>query len=315
MSHTLTRIASELKDTTKVAARAALKAAALKQTLADDLLAEQARLRDLRSAKRLALINRRRPTGRPAIRLPSGTPQSRLAALRLAAVVAVYRDCYREATHGTLTVALTRDPAAVGIRQTSYDDWHFYAKSYHHPARIQDTTITVPADWRVRVGRNGLTTVDGLMTLDAAPLEGAPAGVELFAAVWLVQGRGTTVTATRGYIARSGYQTYHADSAEKALAGLRRKTRAADWLATLATADIAEWIARAPATATVRIADARAIGACDYGIRSWCASVGLDYAAGVAPLSAVYAAYQREPRREARAAIIYALRHSHSARA
>lgn len=340
---TLIKLAAASRPATKVAARAALKAAGLKQTLADDLLAvtadlktaaDQARRYD-RLHRRLGycpvdVTERRLPyhygqpagkgvklrdpqrgtpghrTGRTPVSLPAGTPAQRLDALRRAAVIAEYRSIYREAAHGELAVTLTRDPAAVGIKQAERHEWA--QKGARYSTRYQDTTITVPADWRVRVARRGLADVDGMMTIDASPLEGAPAGVELHAAVWLVQGRGTTVTAQRGVIARTAGLSYHGTDASQALAGLKRKQRAAEWDATLRTADLSALIEKAGTGIVVTIADAEAIGACSYGIESWCYRTGLPYDAGSATLGQVYEAYQRDPAPEARAAMLHALR-------
>lgn len=343
---TLIKIAATTRPATKTAARAALKAAGLKQTLADDLLTVTAELTAAREtagrariARRLGYwpINGRRlwtggtdprkilwrdpATGAPGyragrlpVRLPVGAPADRLADARQRAVLDVYRSTYRapDAPHGEITVTLTTDPAAVGITQTQHADWGMYAKSYKHPGTVTNTTITVPDQWRGRVLYRGLATVDGMMTLDAAPLPTQP-GLYLDAATWLVQGRGYTVTTSRGYIARdlSG-ASYHADTAQAALDGLARKTRARDlaekWEQAIATHGLDAIAARVSPAAVVRIADAKAIGACDYGIKSWCHATGLPYDAGQAPLSDVLSAYHREPRSEARAAIIHALR-------
>lgn len=330
MATNLKTIAASLASPTKTAAKAALKAAGLKQTLADDVLAIHGEIANLRKRAEVARIERRIGhelpwdwrsqafsrqviAGRKPVLLPQGTPAARLEVLRKSAVRIAFRENYRVATHGSRDVVLTTDPAQVGTRQDERDDWNVYAKSYKHgPARVQDTAITAPADWRIRVQRRGLEVIDGMMTLDAAPLEGAPEGVELFAAKWIVQGRGTSVWTMRGYIARCDEHTYHGESAQKALAGLKRKLAAAEWAATLQTADLSALVAKARG-ALVRVADARAIGACEYGIKSWCNSVGIDYETGHAPIAEVYAAYQQEPRPEARAAILHALRRQRSA--
>lgn len=339
---TLIKLAVASRPATKVAARAALKAAGLKQTLADDLIAVTADLKTAADqARRYSRLHRRlgycpvdvtarrwndyfqpagkgvklrdpqrgtpgHRTGRTPVRLPAGTPAQRLDAMRREAAIAEYRSIYREAAHGELAVTLTRDPAAVGIKQAERHEWA--QKGARYSTRYQDTTITVPADWRVRVARRGLADVDGMMTIDASPLEGAPAGVELHAAAWLVQGRGTTVTAQRGVIARAAGLSYHGTDASQALAGLKRKQRAAEWDATLRTADLASLIEKAGTGIVVSIADARAIGACEYGIKSWCYRTGLPYDAGSATLGQVYDAYQRDPAPEARAAMLHALR-------
>jgi len=370
---TLLKLASASRPATKIAARAALKAAGVKQTLADDLLAVTADLKAAADqARRYTRLHRRlgycpvditarrlpyhygQPAGngvklrapdhgtpglRP-VRLPAGTPAQRLDALRRADVAAAYRRIYRAAAHGELSVDLTRDPAAVGIKQAERHEWA--RKGARYSTRYQDTAITVPAEWRVRVARRGLAAVDSMMTLDAAPIEGAPAGIELHAAIWLVQGRGTSVTAQRGVIARTAglsYHgtdasqalaglSYHGTDASQALAGLKRKQRAAEWDATLraaewdATLRAAEWdatlraadlsalIEKSGSGIVVSIADARAVGACEYGIKSWCHRTGLPYDAGSATLGQVYDAYRRDPAPEARAAMLHALRRS-----
>lgn len=338
---TLLKLASASRPATKIAARAALKAAGVKQTLADDLLAVTADLKAAADqARRYTRLHRRlgycpvditarrlpyhygQPAGngvklrapdhgtpglRP-VRLPAGTPAQRLDALRRADVAAAYRRIYRAAAHGELAVDLTRDPAAVGIKQAERHEWA--RKGARYSTRYQDTAITVPADWRVRVARRGLAAVDGMMTLDAAPIEGAPAGIELHAAIWLVQGRGTSVTAQRGVIARTAGLSYHGTDASQALAGLKRKQRAAEWDATLRAADLSALIEKSGSGIVVSIADARAVGACEYGIKSWCHRTGLPYDAGSATLGQVYDAYRRDPAPEARAAMLHALRRS-----
>jgi hypothetical protein len=254
--------------------------------------------------------------GRKTALLLAGTPTSRLNALREEAVLAEYHSAYRFPTggHGDEVVVLTDDPSKVGVRQEQSLDWNFYAKSERRPATITNTTITAPRDWRVRVQRVGLANVDGMVTLDAGRLEGAPDGVDLFAATWLVQGRGYSVTVERGYIARQGSTAYHGKTAQQALSGLRRKLTAAGWSATVRATSL-ETLLRRMTDADldrldVRVSDARAEGACEYGIRSWCHATGLPYEAGSATLRQVWAAYIAQPRTEARAAILHAVRRS-----
>lgn len=253
-------------------------------------------------------------TGRLPVLLPKHTPAVRLATLRRAAILTTYRRAYRTpaAGHGDEDVILTTDPAAVGVSQDQSLDWDMYSKSTRYPGQITDTTLTVPADWRRRVQAHGLDLVDGMMCLDAARIEGAPEGVQLWAAIWIEQGRGYIVTARRGIIARQGLTSYHGADIAAALAGLRRKLRAAQWQATISTAGIDGILGRLSDAdldrMMVRVADARAEGACDYGIRSWCHATGLPYEAGAASLRQVWAAYQSQPRAEARAAILRALR-------
>jgi hypothetical protein len=55
---------------------------------------------------------------------------------------------------------------------------------------------------------------------------------------------------------------------------------------------------------TVTVGDARRIGACEYGIRSWCHRVGIDYETGQATLRAVVEGYREYPLPEVRATLI-----------
>jgi hypothetical protein len=211
-----------------------------------------------------------------------------------------------------LNIVPTHDPAAVGAVEVRHHTW---VKTRGSLKRIlggdkltlvSTTTLTVPYDWRNRVERRDLATVGGLFTLDAAPLAAdvLPEECEGFAAIWAEAGRGYAVSVHRGFIVRRGFRVAHAATIGKALAILRLKETAATtspvWRRTAEKA--------ASAGAEVCVRDARAVGACDYGIRAWCARQGLPYEAGCAPMGDVLAAYDREPAAEARAAIIFAAR-------
>lgn len=178
----ITRIAAEARPISKNSARAALKAAGLRQTLAQDLLSEVDRIMTRRAEKaraRYALTRAPIKRLRPVVLLPQGTPATRLTAARHAAILATLGRLIDRHAHGAWSVVLTTDPAAVGIR---YSQYYTGEKAGKWNIQATDTVITVPADWRVRVQRRGLDIVDGLMTLDAAPLEAQ--GCELFAATW-----------------------------------------------------------------------------------------------------------------------------------
>jgi hypothetical protein len=306
-------IAARHQPASLAAAKRLLKEAGIKQSLAPQVMAELASVEKARSAKRAARFPFRRMPACPPVRLPEGTPAERIERLRKDMVLTAFVTTFRQPAHGDLSVVLTADPALVGVRQIETADWDIYAKSYTKgPARVLDTTVTAPAAWRVRVARKGLAVLDGMMTLDAAPIEGAPVGVSLYAARWVEQGRGTAVRTVDGFIAAGNGHSYHGASAEKALAGLRRKIDGAAWADKLRIADLEELVARIP-QAVVRLSDARAIGACEYGIRSWCARTGISYEAGQATVAEVYAAYQASPAPEARFAILYAARRARRA--
>lgn len=215
-------------------------------------------------------------------------------------------------TNDETTITLTNNPAAVGLTQDQKTDYNQYRGQYRGWAmHYRVHHITAPTNWRTRVAARGLAVVDGMTTLDAAPID-APAGVALFAATWIVQDRGHAAHSARGYIALADGMSYHGDTAEAAIAGVSRKAaaaaRLAEWQKIVAAHSLESLVSAAPVAARVSVGDARRIGACDYGIRSWCAAVGLDYDNGSAPIADVLSAYKMQPWAEARAAILYALR-------
>lgn len=333
-AQTLTRLAATARPETLVAAKAALKSAGLKQSLARELLNQETKLRGLRATAKADRVARHlgysrvdakayrsflggqgarvkggigvphlpRPTGRSAVCLPAGTLTQRLTEARKSAVLETLGKLIERHEHGAWVVKLTDNPAEVGMQTRQYYTGKHAGK---WAIRATDTTITVPSAWRARVLRKGLALCGDMMTLDAAPLEAT--GCELFAATWARRTGAKNVSVDKGYIARLGGVEYHGATPDAAIAGLTRKTRAIESAARLASADLSLLVARCPG-ALVSVGDAAAIGACDYGIRSWCAAVGLPYAAGSATLGEVYDAYKREPRPEARATILHVLR-------
>lgn len=261
----------------------------------------------------------RQPThgkeGRKPVRLPCGSLEERLQRLtdRLIWATSPLRSGAAGGT--THAVHLTRNPRDVDYRVSIDTNRDTYSGRYKGwVAREDHHTIIVPHGWLTRVHKRGLAVIDGLLTLDAAPLDHAPDGVRLYSAVWAEQGRGYEVHTRRGVIAITADGTaYHGADVEMAMRGLARKTgnqRLRDEWADLASASIERFRAAvAPyGSLRVRVSDARAIGACKTGIRSWCYQVGLDYEAGAATLAEVLAGYERYSAPEARAAIIHALR-------
>lgn len=251
---------------------------------------------------------------RDPVKLSSQPLERRLRTRVADDVMRIFKSRYRiDPKAGSEFLEITRNPADVGIRQTEALDWDYYSKATKYPKKVVDTELTVPAAWWIRVRDQGLEVVDDMLTLDAQRAEGAPADVDLFAAVWLTQGRGYEISAWRGYIARERTTniSYHGADPAAALRGLNRKLGAARATGKLqdllAKQGIEGVVARAPHL-TVSLSDARATGACEYGIRSWCHRAGLPYEAGSASLADVYAAYRAHPLPEARAAILHALR-------
>jgi hypothetical protein len=150
----------------------------------------------------------------------------------------VVRTAARTFRHGaagghSLEVTLTTDPRIVGYVVNMGRNWTTYAGAYKGWGAIEDHhRITVPVDWRMRVQRRGLAELDGLMTLDAIPLDGAPVGIQLFSAVWASQGRGYDVRTHRGVIAVSvdRQHSFRGATAQAAVAGVERRMRVATTL-------------------------------------------------------------------------------------
>jgi hypothetical protein len=188
-------------------------------------------------------------------------------------------------------------------------NWDTYAGKYKGWAANEDHhRLCVPADWRRRVFARGLAAAGGMMTLDAHALE--PAGdISLFAATWASQGRGYDVQLHHGFIAMQDDEHYHAETAEMALRGLRRKAGRRRTYIESYESTVEEFSARyADIAGAVTLQDARSTGSCEYGIRSWCERVGLDYELNEAPLEAVLNAFCRFPQVEVRRAVIHAVR-------
>lgn len=226
MSKSIKKIAADLSSNTLAAAKRALKEAGLKQTLAPDVLAAKEEIEAARAAKRdhLSALRQRRRTGRAPVLLPEGTPAQRLEVLRKAAIRKVFTSTFRQPSHGETKVVLTDYPAKVGVTQAYYDNWNVYAKSYKYgPARCLDTVVTVRLRWRTRVERRGLAVLNGMMTLDAIFVGVTPNDVRLFYATWAAQGRGNSINVVNGFIAISNRVSYHADTVESALSGLKRR--------------------------------------------------------------------------------------------
>lgn len=61
---------------------------------------------------------------------------------------------------------------------------------------------------------------------------------------------------------------------------------------------------------TVSVSDAQESGSCNFGIRSWCEFVGLDYddGDGEANLESVLEGFRKRPQNEVRSAILHAVR-------
>jgi hypothetical protein len=134
---------------------------------------------------------------------------------------------FRSASQGTTFAVKFGTP---GARSETTEGWIDYkSHGYRKGITSHDITITVHENYEARVHARDLTNPDGLLTLDAEPIE-APDGFEVYRAVWARQGRGLAIDVERGVIARhiASRTTFHstADDPKKAVTGLRRKLTA-----------------------------------------------------------------------------------------
>lgn len=295
------RLAATLGSRTKTAARQALAEAGVSRRACDidELLTAATKVDAIRQRRLHSRVNQR-----PSL-------AERLRRERINAVRAEARRLFRYGASGghSMTVTFADSAGEVDYCVSMDRNWNTYAGKFKGWAANEDHHhLCVPADWRRRVFARGLATAGGMMTLDAHALE--PAGeVHLFAATWASQGRGYDVRVHRGFIAVEGDEHYHAETVEAALRGLRRKARPRRTCYEDYESTVDEFSTRyAKCTGAVTLQDARNTGSCEYGIRSWCERVGLDYELEEAPLQAVLNAFRLVPQVEVRRAVVHAVR-------
>lgn len=322
---TLTRIAVSDAGDTKKALISAIRAMGLPgnptnvarvQELRDDFDAARRhrRLNQVNTKANRTISALPAPTGRPAIRLPLGTPATRLIELRRRTVTEYAKQAFRHGASGGTRFTVhfaekTTDVTYTTDLDRNYDVYRGAYKGWG--ANVDLHQIRVPADWRMRVERKGLALLGGLMTLDALQIE-APAGIELYAAVWACQGRGYAVRTERGFIAVADSASFHSDTAEGAISGLLRKGRSAPTRAAT-IADMKSAVNAFIAKYTsydidVSLDDARRSGSCEYGISSWCASVGIDIRRAQVPMVELLEGFRCMPQTEVRRAVLGAVK-------
>lgn len=254
-------------------------------------------------------------SGPMPVLLPRGKPLERLIGVKKQAVTAMAHYLMRHGASGghTMRAEFALDASKVNYVVNMGQNRDTYGGSYKGWTANEDHhVITVPSDWRLRVERKGLARLGGMMTLDAHPLM-SDGEVVLYAATWARQGRGYDVKVDRGYIAMLDGEHFHGDSAQAAIKGVRRKVKSAGMPARTITSPYAltvdAFVRRyAGRKMTVSVSDAQESGSCDFGIRSWCEFVGIDYDDQEAPMDAVLAGFQARPQEEVRRAVLYAVR-------
>lgn len=202
-------------------------------------------------------------------------------------------------------VEFTDDPSKVSAEGYSLDGERYPGR--YGFKRNSFLSFVIPYNWITRVKNRDLSVVDGLLTLDAQPLLVNDREFEAFSAVWVGQGRGFTLNVSRGVIVRhkaTGY-TYHGNSIKHGKAAIRRKLNYSVNLVKR-TRRIEKWLNNVSldyGSVPVSFDDAKETGACEYGIRSWCFSVGIDPDDNFAFLKDVIDGYFKLPQQEALAVI------------
>lgn len=207
----------------------------------------------------------------------------------------------------TYFVWLTIDPRDVGYDVSISENRETYRGRYRGWSAKEDHhAVTVPRAWISRVERRGIGVLDGLLTLDASPLDCDVAGVDLYAATWARQARGYDVATERGYIARADGYSYHGETPQKALDGLRRKRSSVP----RGTPSNIDGLAKKHGDVFVSLDAVRGVGACEYGIRAWVARTNFEreFTAGGCTIARLAEGYRSCPATEARAAALRAVR-------
>lgn len=254
------------------------------------------------------------PSGRPAIQLPEGAPAQRLVNLRKSVITKLAKECFRYGAPGGtgFTIKFASTTAEVRYSVELGRNYDVYRGAYKGwGANVDCHTICIPLDWRIRVQRKGLAQLGGMLTLDAHPME-APAGISLYAAVWASQGRGYDVKTERGYIAVSGAENFHGETVEEAVSGLLKKCTVLkanmELMADFALSVDAFIAKYSDYKIDVSLDDARKSGSCEFGIRSWCESIGVDVNRIRIPMAELLEGFQKMPLSEVRRAVLYSVR-------
>jgi len=195
---------------TLIRALAALPAEATRKEIYAALRAAGASSADARAAgeeyDRLWALRRRRAAARPR---RARTLEQRLALALRDLIPWPYRACEGAGSSGNSFRVVRGTPSASSTSVSAWD--RTLPKSYRYPVKSSSVLASVSRTWLTHVWRRGLAQVGGLTTLEAVRREDRD-GVEVYAAVWVEQGRGVEVRVERGFIARSGSWSHHAAS-------------------------------------------------------------------------------------------------------
>jgi len=208
----------------------------------------------------------------------------------------------------SITVSLVTDPALVSYNSRT-DKGDQYSKRCTFRKTDLYVHVKLPAQWYSRVYKRDLYEIDGLFNLDVSTaLHGNYGeGVEVFAATWLVDSRGTSKNVVRGFIARRGIYAFHGKTLASAVQGLARKCE----IQSLIQSEPSDIIERAKKVdGVLHLSDSYAVGNCEWGTLDFCARHNIAVT-GENPSITVKELAQKvalEPRREALAVLVRAIK-------
>jgi hypothetical protein len=181
------------------------------------------------------------------------------------------------------------DFASVSFQASTSKGDQYSSRCTYHKTNGTWTAHIQPA-WMLTVAKRGLSSVDGMPTLAALPIESEIEGEEIYRAKWLEKGRGFSAHVRTGYIVRRTIagRTYttHASSISTARSLITRQTPESQRAADERAAAKAQQIERLQAKITakleagqlngyapvmVTISDSLAVGNCGSGTRNWIA--------------------------------------------
>lgn len=210
---------------------------------------------------------------------------------------ALIRSRYRTGTRSKIIVRLVSETGGrwrLGASTSQETDRTVYRGAWKGwEATIYEHYIgAAPGAVSGRYHSLGIQVVDGMVTVAASRIS-APAGAEVYRAVWIEQGRGCELRTGRGYIAVARHENgtvaaaVHGATIRASLATLRRRLASGENHApvavqiarTIAAERLYDAVQRAvqvAPSAPVSVAMARAMGYCVEGIRHYCRRANLD---------------------------------------
>ncbi|MGR5451964.1 hypothetical protein ACP3V3_19820 [Vibrio sp. PNB22_3_1] len=215
----------------------------------------------------------------------------------------------------SLNVTFTNEPVKV-----NYDSYTEKGAQYSRNCTYRKNNLivsaTLPNCWWSRVAKHDLIIMDGLFNLDVStPLVGEfGESIEVRAATWLVKSRGTSYNVVKGFIARDLSQrfqvAFHGKTLKSALQGLHRKLDLQDAMS-ITTNDTNKIIERAKKSiGLVYLSDSYKVGNCKWGTLDFAARHNIDLSGDKPhmPIQELAKVVEREPRREALAVLLYAIK-------